>query len=144
MAMDGGGMEGKMAPAWKLKTLDGKQVSSKDFEGKVVLVDFWATWCPPCVRGIPDLIALQEAYGAKGLAVVGISLDDRDSDVKKFIKEKSVNYTVVMGNEEVAGEFGGISSIPTAFLIDRTGKIVWQHVGLADKAELEKRIAELL
>lgn len=143
MAQDGG-MVGSRVPGWELTTVDGKQVKASDFDGKVVLVDFWATWCPPCRKGVPDLIALQKAHGGKGLAVVGISLDNSDSPVKKFIEAQKINYTVVMGNEEVATQFGGIQAIPTAFLIDRSGKIVWQHVGLADKAELEKRIAELL
>lgn len=143
-AYDGAGMKGQQAPTWTLETVDGKSVNWEEFKGKVVLVDFWATWCPPCVRGVPDLIELQKAHGDKGLAIIGVSLDDSSTPVKKFLKDKSVNYTVVMGNEEITEKFGGIEAIPTAFLIDRLGKIVWQHRGLANKADIEKQIAELL
>ncbi len=133
------------APSWQLQDVDGKAVQSSQFAGKVVLVDFWATWCPPCRKGIPDLIALQKEHGDKGLAVVGISLDrDGPAGVKEFMKKMGVTYPIVMGDEKVVEAFGGIDGIPTAFLIDRKGNLVMKHVGLASKEDLEKAIKPLL
>lgn len=133
------------APAWKLKDLDGKEVSSADLEGKVVLIDFWATWCPPCRMMIPGMVELQEKYKEKGFAIVGISLDQGGAEVvKAFNQEFKVNYTSLMGNEEVVRAFGGVRGIPTSFLIDREGRIVNKHVGFVSKENLEAEIKPLL
>jgi cytochrome c biogenesis protein CcmG/thiol:disulfide interchange protein DsbE len=135
----------KAAPAWELKDLDGKTVKSSDFKGKVVILNFWATWCPPCRKEIPDFIELQKQYGAQGLAIVGVSLDrDGPATVKKFQKSNNINYPLVMGNNEVTEAYGGVESIPTTFIIDRAGKIVGKHVGLAPKATFEKELKPLL
>lgn len=139
------GIVGSEAAPWTLKDLDGKEVSLSDFEGKVVIIDFWATWCPPCRKGIPELVELQEKYGAKGLSIVGISLDQGGvAPVRKFAEEYKINYPVVMGDEDVVSAYGNIQAIPTAFVIDRKGKIVDKHVGYADKAYFEKMIQPLL
>ena len=131
------------APVWELKDPDGKLVKSSDFDGKVVILDFWATWCPPCKAEIPGFIELQKRYGEKGLVVVGVSVDEQGSSVvKQFMKEFAMNYPVVMGNFKMMQDFGG-TAIPTTFIIDRSGKIVSKHVGLASKETFEKEITPL-
>lgn len=135
----------KPAPEWQFKTLDGKTIRSSDFKGKVVILDFWATWCPPCREEIPGFIALQQEYQKKGLVVIGASEDQDGPDiVKKFMKEIGINYTVVMADDKTVKTFGEIEALPTTFIIDRNGQIVNQHVGAADKEEFEKEIKPLL
>ena len=112
------------APDWTLPSVDGDKVSNKDFKGKVILIDFWATWCPPCRKMIPGLVELQKEYEDEGLQIIGISLDRKGpSVVKAFNREFKVNYTSVMGNQSVVEAFGGVRGIPTSFLIDREGHI---------------------
>lgn len=133
------------APSWELTDLEGQTVTSSDFDGKVVLVDFWATWCPPCRKGIPEFVELQEEYGDDGLVIVGISLDRQGASVvKPFADKMNINYPLVMGNQEVVQAFGGIEGIPTAFLINREGEIVDKHVGYTPKSVLKKQIKPLL
>lgn len=132
------------SPAWELKGVDGKTVKSSDFAGKVVILDFWATWCGPCRMEIPGFIELQKQYADKGLVVIGISLDqDGASAVKPFIEKMGINYPIVLGDEAVVSAFGGIEGIPTTFIIDRAGNIVRKHVGYAPKAEFEADIKPL-
>jgi len=133
------------APAWKLQDLAGKTVSSEDFKGKVVVVDFWATWCPPCREEIPGYIELQKQYGPEGLVIVGISLDQQGPDVvKPFAAKYGINYPLVMGDEKVVADFGGVEGIPTTFLIDRNGVIRDRKVGMEPKAEYEAKILKVL
>jgi thiol-disulfide isomerase/thioredoxin len=133
------------AAGWQLNDLNGKMVKSSDFRGKVVILDFWATWCVPCRVEIPHFVELQKQYGDKGLTVIGVSLDERGVEVvKKFAKRFSVNYPIVIGNEKVAEEYGGIDAIPTTFVIDRQGRIVSRHIGYDDKAAFEKEIQLVL
>ena len=133
------------APAWKLKDLQGKDVSSADFKGKIVVVDFWATWCPPCRAEIPGYIELQKKYADKGVVIVGISVDeDGVKAVAPFAKAAGMNYKVLLFNDDVVAAFGGIEGIPTTFLIDREGNIRDKKVGMVEEADYEKRILELL
>lgn len=135
---------GEKAANFKLMTTDGKELKLSDFKGKIVLLDFWATWCGPCRRGIPDLVELQKQY-KEDLVVIGISLDSQTkSDVIPFMKEFKINYQVVYGDAAVVKAYGNIQSIPTSFVIDREGKIVDQHVGLMPKSVYEKEIKKLL
>ena len=144
-ASDSKPIAGVTAPAWSLKDVDGKTVSSSDFKGKVVVLDFWATWCPPCKAEIPGFVALQKAYGEQGLVVVGVSLDEEGAQVlKPFIKQHGINYPVVLGDAKTAQAFGGVRSIPTTFIIGRDGRIAGQHVGFVSKADFEKAIKPLL
>jgi thiol-disulfide isomerase/thioredoxin len=138
------GMDGDRAPNFTLKNVDGKDVSLSDFKGKIVLVDFWATWCPPCRKGIPDLVELQNQYQGE-FVVIGISLDrETVNDVVPFVKDYKINYPVVYGNEDVSNKFGGIRAIPTSFIIDKDGNIVDKHVGLVSKSVYENKIKEIL
>jgi thiol-disulfide isomerase/thioredoxin len=134
----------KAAPVWELKDVEGKTVKSTDFKGKVVILDFWATWCGPCVAEIPSFIELHKQYEKDGLVIIGVSVDDGTPVVKKFIGSKKVNYPIVMGNDSITAAFGGVEGIPTTFVIDRDGKIVSKHIGLTEKAEFEREIKPLL
>ncbi|RKX34106.1 MAG: TlpA family protein disulfide reductase [Verrucomicrobia bacterium] len=132
-------------PSWELTDLQGHPVRSADFEGKVVLLDFWATWCPPCRKEIPGFIELQERYGEAGLVVVGVSLDEGGAAVvAPFVSKEGINYPVVMGDSTIVEAFGGIASIPTTFVINRDGQIVERHVGYVSQNRFEKSIKSLL
>ena len=133
------------APGWDLTDLDGKTVHSADLKGRVVVLDFWATWCPPCRAEIPGFIALQKQYQAQGLAVVGVSVDQSSAaSVKAFVQEQGINYPVVRADDQVVAAFGGIDGLPATFIVDRTGRIVKQHLGYTDQSEIEKEILPLL
>ncbi|MBI2516464.1 MAG: TlpA family protein disulfide reductase [Opitutae bacterium] len=134
-----------LAPRWELRDLDGKVVSSDQFKGKVVILDFWATWCPPCRAEIPGFVELQKTYGEKGLVVVGVSFDrDEPAAVKKFVERFGMNYPVLRGTGQFAETFGGVSALPTTFIIDRQGRIVATHVGFTERQEFEDAIKPLL
>lgn len=133
------------APDFTLKDLDGKAVRLADFKDKVVLLAFWATWCPPCRAEIPHFKELQEKYGSKGLAVVGISLDQGGAAaVKPFAAANRINYTMLLDSGEAARAYGGVRSIPTTFLIDRKGNIARKFVGYQSKDVFEREIQRLL
>ncbi len=131
------------APAFTLTDLSGKPVSLADFRGKVVILDFWATWCPPCKKEIPDFVELQKQYGSKGLQVVGIALDQPDK-VMAFTQQNGINYPVLLGNEAITGTYGGIDGIPTTFIIDKKGKIINRFEGFRPRDVFETEIKKLL
>ena len=136
---------GQEAPAWQLKDLDGREVSSAQFKGKVVVVDFWATWCHPCVGEIPGYVALQKKYGADGLVIVGVSLDRvGPKQVKKFAETNGMNYVLVLGDDRVVEAFGGFDAIPTTFLINRSGRIVHKKTGAMPPEEYEQLVKKAL
>lgn len=133
------------SPAWRLKDLNGREVSSASLAGKIVVVDFWATWCAPCREEIPGFVDLQRRLGPRGVVVVGMSLDEGDpKTVAAFAAKHGVNYLLLMANEGVQKAFGGIDSIPTTFLIDREGRIRHRKVGAMDAAEYAAIVERLL
>lgn len=135
----------KDAPEFTLKDADGKVVRLADYRGKVVLLDFFATWCGPCKIEIPWFTEMERKNKDRGFAVLGVSMDDEGWEVvKPFLAELGVNYRVVIGNDSTAQLFGGVDALPTTFLIDQAGKIAAVHVGLASKKDLEDGIQELL
>src|SRR5215510_6608933 len=131
------------APQFSLANLEGKQVSLKDFANKVIVVDFWATWCGPCREEIPHFNKLYEDYRGKGFEIVGISMDTEGPEtIKKFAKDLRMEYTLVIGNDDVAQDFGGVVGLPTTFIIDRKGNIVKKYRGFqpAFMQEIEKTV----
>jgi cytochrome c biogenesis protein CcmG/thiol:disulfide interchange protein DsbE len=132
------------APDFTLPDLNGRKVSLADFRGKVVLAEFWATWCPPCRESIPGIERLYQSYGQKGLAVVSVSLDEGDWDsVKEFVKESGITYPVLQGDDDVMKSYR-IRSIPALFLINKDGVIVKQYLGAGYDKAIEKDLQALL
>ncbi len=133
------------APGWKLPDVDGRVISSDQFTGKVVVLDFWATWCPPCRAEIPGYVSLQKKYGREGLVIVGVSLDRGGPDiVRRFLGDEKVNYQVVLGDDRIVEAFGGVEAIPTTFIIDRRGMIRYRKVGAMETARFEAVLASFL
>lgn len=132
------------APAWTLQDTAGRTVRLADFRGQVVILHFWATWCPPCRREVPVLAALRDQYESAGLVVVGVSLDEDPALVTSFVKEQGINYPVVLGTPLVAVAYGGVSTLPTTFVINRDGKIVAVHESFASQAGLEAEVKPFL
>jgi len=140
-----GGKALKAAPEFTLQDADGKTVKLSDYKGKVVLLDFWATWCGPCKIEIPWFMEFQRKYKDQGFSVVGVSMDEGGwQTVKPFVEEFKMNYPVVIGNDETATAFGGIDVLPTTFIIDKQGRITATHQGLTSKDEMENAIRDLL
>src|ERR1700740_1834669 len=146
---------GKPAPDFTLKDLDGKNVELSQYRGKVVLVNFWATWCDPCRVEIPWLIEMQQKYSAKGFTVLGIAMDEEGKSVVAPFVEKEqfeidgggkslMNYPIVIGNEELVDKFGGLFGYPTSVLINRNGKQIKRITGLISYDEIAKAIESQL
>ena len=133
------------APDFTLKDADGKVVRLSDYKGKVVLLNFWATWCGPCKIEIPWFMEFEQEHKDRGFAVLGVSMDEDGWDaVRPFLAELRVNYRTLLGTDLVAQQYGGVDALPTTFVIDREGKIASTHVGLAPKSEYERDIQALL
>ena len=136
------------APAFSLPDLNGTPVSLSSFQGKGVILDFWATWCPPCVKEVPHFVELYDAYKDKGLAIVGVSLDDTKDDITTFMQEQKVNYPILHADKltlsKVTQDYGGVQFIPTTFFISPDGNIIEKLEGYHTKAELEQVIAKIL
>jgi peroxiredoxin len=137
--------ERQAAPDFALKDTDGKPVRLSDFKGKVVLLDFWATWCGPCKIEIPWFVDIQRKNKDRGFEVLGVAMDDEGWEVvKPFASQMKINYRLVIGNDQVADAYGGVAALPTTFLIDRAGKIAAKHEGLRSRKEFEDGVEELL
>ena len=136
----------KSAPEFTLKDINGQTVRLADYKGKVVLLDFWATWCGPCKIEIPWFMEFEQQFKDRGFAVLGVAMDeDGWSVVKPYIQDLKMNYRIVLGNEQVGNLYGGVESLPTTFLIDRQGKIASVHIGLdRGKEDYKNDIVRLL
>jgi peroxiredoxin len=137
---------GQPAPAFSLKDANGQVVRPADYKGKVVLLDFWATWCGPCKIEIPWFIDLEKQYKDQGFAVLGVSMDeDGWGVIKPYLQNMQMNYRVLLGNDDVSTAYGGLDSLPTTLLIDRQGKIASVHVGVSmGKEDFKNAIVQLL
>lgn len=134
----------KAAPVFALKNANGEPVRLSDYKGRVVLLNFWATWCHGCKTEIPWFIDFQKKYKSRGLAVIGVSMDeDGWKSVKPFVRMKKMNYTVLIGNDDLAKQYG-LGSMPMTLLIDRNGNVAVSQSGVVDKIATEKEIRVLL
>jgi cytochrome c biogenesis protein CcmG, thiol:disulfide interchange protein DsbE len=129
-----------LAPDFSLPNLTGQQVTLSSYRGKVVLLDFWATWCGPCKEEIPHLVDLQNWYGSEGLQIIGVSMDDSPGPVREFSQQFKMNYPVVMGNAKTGELYGGILGLPITFVIGQDGRINARHIGATNSSVFEKEI----
>jgi len=127
-----------------LPQLDGTPLRLSSYRGKVVLLDFWATWCVPCREETPHFVDLQKEYADRGLQIIGVSMDDTSEPVRDFSQQFHVNYPVVMGNAATGEAYGGVLGLPIAFLLDRDGRIVAKHMGPTKAEIFDREIAGLL
>lgn len=142
------------APNVSFKGLDGGNVSLASLKGKVVVINFWATWCDPCREEIPWMIGFQQKYAGKGFTMLGVAMDDEGkSVVEPFVqatkfdvdgRQMTMNYPIVLGNDDITSKFGGLFGLPTSIVISRDGKIQKKYIGLVGRDELEKEINSLL
>ncbi len=133
-------VEHPLAPEFSLSTLTGEKLNLSDYRGKVVLLDFWATWCGPCTEEIPHFVELQNQYRDQGFQIIGVSMDDSPEPVREFYRQFKMNYPVVMGDAKTGELFGGVLGLPIAFLIGRDGRIYSKHIGATDIATLDREI----
>jgi thiol-disulfide isomerase/thioredoxin len=132
-------------PDFAVTTLDGAVVSRASLAGKVVVVDFWATWCAPCVEEIPGYVRLQERYRADGLVVLGVALDRKGADhVRAWAAKRGVNYLLAMGDDALVEAFGGFDAIPTTFLLGRDGTVLHRKTGAMPAADYERLVRDAL
>jgi thiol-disulfide isomerase/thioredoxin len=130
-------------PALQLSDLEGNAISKESLRGKVVLMNFWATWCAPCREEIPMLVALQQHYRDQ-LVVIGLSIDERPpAEVRRFAEQFAVNYPIVMADEQLQQAFGGISSVPSTFVVTPDGRIVQRHLGMLEARRTEHEVRAL-
>lgn len=135
----------KLAPDFALMDISGIERNFSDFRGKVVILNFWATWCPPCRVEIPHFIELYNRYKDDGLEIIGVTMDRNASkQARPFAVENGINYTILIGRQEVYDLYGGIISIPTTFIIDRDGGLIKKYIGYQAKSVFEDNIKELL
>ena len=132
--------EHPFAPEFSLPDMSGQPFRVSDYRGKVVLLDFWATWCEPCREEIPHFVALQNKLGDQGFQIIGISMDDGPEHVHDFYRQFKMNYPVVMGNAQIGELYGGVLGLPIAFVVGRDGRIYSKHIGPTDVSLLEREI----
>ena len=140
-----GNVKGVPAPDFDLPTLDGRRMRLSDLRGKAVLLNFWATWCPPCKIEMPWFVELQKQYGKDGLVVVGVAMDDTEAPkIAAFANEMGVNYPVLLGTDQVSDDYGNVQYLPTTFYVDRNGTIVDKAAGLFSRQEIESDVKKIL
>lgn len=134
---------GQTAPDFTLEDLNGKAVKLSEFKGKVIMLDFFASWCPPCRQEIPDFVELQKSYGTDSFSTIGVSLTDLN-DTKSFANNMGINYPILIDDGSASAIYGPIRSIPTTFVIDKNFKIAKMYIGYRSKDIFENDIKELL
>ena len=144
MIQANGDSEHPDAPGISLTDIQGKRLDLADYKGKVVVLDFWATWCGPCRAEIPGFVVMQEKYASQGFSIIGISMDDEAAPVVDFYREFRMNYPVAVGNQRIGELYGGILGLPTTFLIGRDGRIYAKHTGGINPAIIEEEVQQLL
>ena len=132
--------EHPFAPEFSLPDTTGQPLKLSDYRGKVVLLDFWATWCEPCREEIPHFVELQNKWGDRGFQVIGVSMDDGPEPVRDFYRQFKMNYPVVMGNAKIGELYGGVLGLPIAFVIGRDGRIYSRHIGATELSVLQGEI----
>lgn len=132
------------APQFVRTDLNGMRIDLSAYRGRVVLLTFWATWCAPCQIEMPHFIAWQNRYGGEGLQILAVSMDDDSAPVRTLIRKRRVNYPVVMGDEPLGTEYGGILGLPITFLIDRQGNIVEEFKGEGKIGAMQRELIRLL
>jgi len=132
------------APEFAVADIQGKKLALSDYRGKVVLLDFWATWCTPCLDEIPHFVEMQQKYATQGFQAIGISMDDGPKPVQTFYSEHKLNYPVAIGTAKLADSFGGILGLPVTFVIDRNGRIRKKFVGATDPKAIELEVVQAL
>jgi len=142
--LGGAAVAHSVAPSFSLQDLEGKPLDLASYRGKVVLLNFWATWCTPCRGEIPHFVELQSQYGGRGLQIVGISMDDGPAPVRNFYQEHKMNYPVALGTEKVAEAYGGVLGLPVTFLIDRDGRIAAKFTGAVEITLVQQKVIALI
>ena len=138
------GSVGSEAADFSLTALDGSAVRLADHAGRIVILDFWATWCRPCQLEIPHFIALTAEYGPRGVAVIGVAINDREDNVRVFAERMRINYPTALGHDGLVQAYGGFNAIPTTFIIGPDGKIAARYTGYQDKQVFTDAIEKLL
>jgi cytochrome c biogenesis protein CcmG/thiol:disulfide interchange protein DsbE len=133
-----------VAPDFVRTDLSGRPLRLDQFRGRVVLLNFWATWCGPCIEEIPTFSRWQRHFGDGGLQIIGVSMDDDEGDVKRFVAKHGVAYPIIMGDAKLGELFGGVFGLPQSFLIDARGRIVYRSVGEPNIETLRSKIAGLI
>jgi peroxiredoxin len=137
-------VEHSLAPDFSLPQLSGEKLTLSDYRGKVVLLDFWATWCDPCREEVRQFVELQNKYRDQGFQMIGVSMDDSPEPVRDFYQQFKMNYPVVMGNAKTGELYGGVLGLPIAFLVGSDGRIYSKHTGAIDISSLDREIAAQL
>lgn len=135
---------GAAAPDFTVTDIHGNKLSLSEYKGKVVLLDFWATWCAPCLEEIPHFVQMQQTLGPQGFQTIGISMDDGPKPVQQFYQDHKLNYPVAVGDTKLADSYGGVLGLPVTFVINKDGQIRKKFVGATDPAVIEQEVVAAL